>query len=479
MSITIRISGSRYSWLKRLLKLELSPKAFLLLSFALSFIVRLVPELTFPVPVGFDTALYVAGAKHNPHPSFEFRILQKFILPYVYHVLGIDLIFFMKIFAPLVHALITMLMMLYAIRILSWSRTRLLVLMLLLSLSPAILRMAWDTHSQNLATLMLAGMLLIMGKRLTFVKFLSIMPVLALIALTHQLVSVIALVILFAEVLASVKRPREFVPMTFIFLACLLIVVYLDPVLNPLKVSMRVMTVISPQATSPITPQTLALQGLVATWYIAPAAVVGVFRERRLLAWTITSIGVFLAGFFLANPAPLVPGRWIVYSSIPLAFFASNAITKKGSWKKSLAVIFIILTLSTGFGMLLPTGTPVTSIMHKAYPEMPETLASSTAKKEHIEAIIEFTRYLNIMDREGCLVTHYPWFFWWSWYFYEGKTLYNGPSYTTEQSLKTFVETRATKCSNTYVIWFTGLTWAKEIKRIGELALYEYQPTRG
>ena len=481
MSIKIKIPRSSVVKLRRVVSFQLSLKWVLVISFILSFTVRLIPELYFPVPVGFDTALYVTGAKYNSVPRLEFRMLQKFILPYVYHVLKIDLLTFMRIYAPLIHGLTTAVLVLYAAKVLSWDRIRLLVLTLLLSLTPGILRMAWDTHSQNLGTLMLAGMLVVMGRDLKPLRLLVILPLMALIALTHQLVAVIALAILFVEALASIRRPKKLVLMALAFVACVLITTQLNPVLTLSGASKRIGAMLTAPEKGSITPFTLAIQGLVVVWYIAPVAIIGLFGERRLLTWAIVSVAGFLLGFLVANPGLLVPGRWITYSSIPLAFFSANSISvsRRGiPWKKIASITFIVLTLSTGVGMLLPSGTPITSLMHKAYDEMPEMLASSTARREHIEAIMELTGYLNSMKERSCLITHYPWFFWWSWYFYEGKTLYNGPSRTTEESLRTFIETRATKCDKVYIIWFTGLTWAKELKRKGELALYEYRFTK-
>ena len=58
-------------------------------------------------------------------------------------------------------------------------------------------------------------------------------------------------------------------------------------------------------------------------------------------------------------------------------------------------------------------------------------------------------------------------------YFYDGKTLYNGPQYTSDETLREFAEAQRGKCEEVYIIWFSGLTWAEELQRLEELSLYK------
>ena len=460
-----------------------SKKRILALAFTLPFITRLIPELFFPVPVGFDTAIHLYGAKYNPFPDFKFRIFERFLLPYVYHSLGIELTFFMKFYSPVIFALMTLLLTSYASYVLKWGPEKLLLLTLLLSLNPALLRMSWDNHSQNLATLQLIALLLILGRKPALPRLLAVIPLAVMIALTHQLVSVIALGILIFE-LFYLARPRlRLVPYITVILLAILSIPAISPVLAPNR-SIPALQSIAAEWNSGVDRIGLVNQAIAATWYTLPASFFGIFRERRLLAWLATSAGVYLFALGVGNPTPVVPGRWAVYSVIPLTFFAANAYRPRAGIrgvKAASLTLTILFTLSTGFGMVLPSGTAVTEMMHSSYPEFPPTLASSTAKKEHVEAIIKFTSYLNRNDDKACIITHYPWFFWWTGYYYKGKTIYNGPKYTDEKSLIEQIksDTRLSKCGNKiYIIWFTGLAFAEEVQRLNELSLYELENKR-
>ena len=458
----------------------LTNRRALMLAFALPLFVRLIPEIVFPVPVGFDTAILSFGAKYNPVPQFKFRILEAFILPYILHTMRVDLLLFMKFYSPVIYGSMVFLLTLYAFRVLDWNERKLFLLALVLTFSPTMLRMSWDNHSQNLATIFLLITLNVLGKKPSLFRLLAVIPLAALTALTHQLVSVVSAIILISEgihFLKSLKRGLSSIPALATLMFAGIIIFLLNPLLTPMRIIESIQFLFKKSIIN-INQFTLVLQALVSTWFLFPACIIGFMLHRRLFSWFIVCIAVYILSFFMGNIEVLVPGRWVIYSTIPLAFFVVNSYGKHlgdSRSKSTMLILTMVLTITTGVGMLFPSGTPVTSFMHDVYPEIPKTLASSTAKQEHIHAIQSFTNYLNGVDANACAITHYPYFFWWTGYLYVGKTVYIGPEYTTEQSLHMYAEKASDTCKEKiYLIWFSGLDWAKELQSIGELSLYRY-----
>lgn len=457
---------------------KLTYRRILILAFTLPCFVRLIPEIYFSVPVGFDTAILIYGAKYNPEPQLRFRLLESFILPQIHNKLGIDLLFFMKLYSPSIYGLMIVLMVLYAYRVLKWDERKLILLTIILAFSPTMLRMSWDNHSQNLATIFLLTAFNILGKIPSLFRVLVVVPLAALIALTHQLVSTIFVVILISEVIHSLKRRLGSIQILTAAIFAGIITMLLNPVLTPMHILERIQLLFE-QSANNIDHFPLALQAFVSTWFLFPACLMGFMTHLRLFSWFMACIIIYVFSFFTVDPGMLIPGRWVVYSTIPLAFFVVNSYRNYLGGRRAKNIVFTItlmFTLTTGVGMLFPSGTPITSLMHNIYPEFPKTLASSTAKQEHIYALQTFINYLNRVDADACIITHYPYFFWWSGYLYNGKTIYIGPEYTTEQLLHIHAQSALESCNEMiYLIWFSGLSWAKELHSIGELSLYKYR----
>ena len=191
------------------IRFTLSYRLILLLSFTIPFIVRLIPEIFFPVAVGFDTAFYVAGPKlGRVDPVFKYRILDNYIYVILYHYVGVDLIKFTKFFGPLLYASTGLGLTFYAWRVLKWDRYRLIMLISIYSFMPPLLRMSWDLYSQSFGTVFLVLMLILLRMVRYPFNYISSTLLIILLAYIHSLVLVVASLIYFIEALYCLREYR-------------------------------------------------------------------------------------------------------------------------------------------------------------------------------------------------------------------------------------------------------------------------------
>ena len=251
-----------------------------------------------------------------------------------------------------------------------------------------------------------AGALLLWGRKTSLKRVALSIPMLVLVALSHQLVAVVAVSIILAEALhLGINRKKPIIMLLLTSLVAFILL--LNPMLSISRLAKTLEQVFVSTSGAGGQAAEALKQGTVATWYLLPASILGFFRENRLSTWLASSGGVFLFSLAVPNPSPIVPGRWITYATIPLLFYAINTIAL-AKRTRIISLICLLALTSTGVGMIIPDGTPVTREMHALYPEFPATLVSSTAKREHVNAILVFSDYLNSKDSDGCLVTHYP-----------------------------------------------------------------------
>jgi len=123
-----------------------SDKVVYLLSFLIPLAIRSIPELLSPVPIGFDTAIYLVQAKNLSSKPAILPFFSK-ILSILYSF-GVDLIVLMKILPPLFFATTVFLAGMYARMRLGWSWRNTLILIVIMTFSAAMLRMSWDLHRQ-------------------------------------------------------------------------------------------------------------------------------------------------------------------------------------------------------------------------------------------------------------------------------------------------------------------------------------------
>ncbi|MEM3162648.1 MAG: hypothetical protein QW056_06660, partial [Candidatus Bathyarchaeia archaeon] len=126
---------------------------YTLLSALIPALIRFIPEMMFPYPIGFDTPLYLAMAKDfAAHPQ-PFRLF--IVIIGLLHVLGVDLMVAMKFLPTLVYCLLGFSIFKFANRHLGWRDYHALLASINLTISVAMLRISWDMHKLALGVALL------------------------------------------------------------------------------------------------------------------------------------------------------------------------------------------------------------------------------------------------------------------------------------------------------------------------------------
>lgn len=123
---------------------------YLLFSFLIGFIIRLIPEiLSFPYPIGFDTIHYASIMKNGnflPNIISFFNtswLLHAFTVP-LYGFTRIDIFSLLKIIGPLLYGMNTAGIFWFSRRLLGWKVKTSLIAVGLFSIQLASLRISWD-----------------------------------------------------------------------------------------------------------------------------------------------------------------------------------------------------------------------------------------------------------------------------------------------------------------------------------------------
>ena len=452
-------------------------KAYFFMIFLIPLVVRSIPELLSPVPIGFDTVIYLAQAKRlASSPSilpFFARLLG------LLYSLGVDLMVVMKVLPVLVFATTILLACVYAHKRLNWSLNDIFLLAVVMSFSAAMLRMSWDLHRQSVATLLLLGyMCMDPWSSLSRGKLVASFILVALIGLLHELVLVAVTAINFYLAFLAFRR-RDFRKILFfsalalIPFVCYEVSVYLSygRLASPYGVFENVLARWGSSGYSNLVSYAVGL--LVATfWYVLPLAPLGFFHDRYLSPWLLVMLAGYLSEILTPFFAVRLADRWMLYMAVPLMFYSARAISnfwKPRKFRRLPVAATLVIVCLNGFSMLgviqpfrLPSNLYIGFI--------PSTMVFSTAKPEHVVAVMEFSRIINgVAGDSACVVTHDPWFKYWTIYLTDFK-VYSFSGMDPGPAISSAIRGG---CGEIYVIWFKGQVKGGELfAERGLLALY-------
>jgi hypothetical protein len=452
-----------------------------LVSFLIPLIVRSVPELLSPVPIGFDTVIYLVQAKSLSTAPVLLPFFSKLLS--ILYSFGLDLIVLMKILPPIFFATTIFLACLYARKKLGWSKSQTFLLAIIMAFSAAMLRMSWDLHRQSLATiLLLAYLYMDPWKNLTIKKAALSFLLIALIGLLHELVLVTVTVINLYHVLLAFKMKMFKTGASFAVLAITPIIGYeagyyisYSKFVSPNEAFIDLLGSWAGDYTSIVSN---AVGVLVATfWYALPLAPLGFFHDRCLTPWIAAMLFGYLSQILIPFSAVILAERWMLYMAIPLMFYITNAVSKLGNPKRfgvGITLFTLIVVCINGFSMLglvQPFNLP--SNLYIGF--IPATMVFSTAKPEHVVTVISFSRIINnVTDKSACIVTHDPWFSYWVMYLTNAK-VYSFAGYSPDPAISKSLNEG---CKEIYVIWFKGQLMEGEMLSEGnQIALYRINST--
>jgi hypothetical protein len=446
-------------------------------AFLIPLVVRIIPELQSPVPIGFDTPYYLASAKQMAGTVGIYPLYTR-VLSVMYE-LGVDLLVFMKVFPALVYAGTVLVACAYADARLGWDRWKTLTLAVVMTFSAPMLRTSWDLQRQSLATLLLLlaiyfDLYIDPKKRGTGLAVL----VNCIIGLLHEITLAVATVIPLWSALREARHRRFPDAVRLLIISATPIILYELGTLTagnlfiPTSAFENALDVFGPY------PSLIYQQvGIFLTffWALAPLAALGHFRNPNLDPWLVLTATTGFSRVLLPWFAMKTTDRWMLYMTIPLLFYVVEAISRSSATKGLLSLgglgtgCAVLLLSAQGIGMLgfvpfqaaFPGGQ---------YPNlMPKYMAYSTAEPEHIVAVLRLTDFVNSVGGNVAIATQSSMFGYWAKYESKVPVI----TFKDEQGIdKEIDQARRSGYSSLFIIWFKGHLPDTVVLSESDLALY-------
>ena len=343
-----------------LLKLDVSYRRGLLLSFVVGFAVRLIPELlAYPYPIGYDTVHYVAVTKNGVawnHWSSVFSTwLLYAVLSGVHSLLQVDPVLLVKLVAPLLYALNACGVYYFTMQVLGWDARTSLVAALFFVFQLAAFRISWDLLRNALGMALLLFALPFVVKLESKMNLVWFVVLSVLVVFCHELTSVVMFAVVTGGIMLRaglnrntaklLKVSAAILPAMMVFSASMYFRVF--PV--QLGVETNIIEAVAPVARpgglfflanyfvgsrSGSYPGYFDLASHVFSVFVVlyllclPLVVVGFFRNRVLDVWTVflvcASFGCLVLPLFAFDSWD----RWMFLLVYPLSFYAVNGLLK-------------------------------------------------------------------------------------------------------------------------------------------------------
>ena len=343
-----------------MLGFEVTNRRALLLSFALGFIVRLIPEvLAYPHPIGYDTVVYAAIVQRGVIWShwtsvFSNWLLYAFWIP-IYNVTRADPFLLLKLTGPVLYGLSACGVYWFSRKGLDWDARKSLIVASFFVFQLAAFRISWDLLRNMLGMAILLFALPLLLKMKTWKDFAGFVLLSILVVFGHDLASVVMFVVVVFGVMLNdlLKRNKAGLlkvsaavsPSLVLFLTSM----YLKVFPPQLAVQTNVISAVQPSV-GPAGMVFLAnyfvgsgsgsysgyfdLASQVLSVFIVlyllclPLVFVGFFRNRVLDVWTLfvvcASFSCLVMPFFALNWWD----RWMFLLVYPFAFYAVVGVLK-------------------------------------------------------------------------------------------------------------------------------------------------------
>jgi hypothetical protein len=352
---------------------------FPLLAFFIPLIVRAIPEILMgPYIVGFDTmGFYVPNALlwlHNGVNLGEFLATAPLFYAIFMSIVAIggSPVIMLKIIPPLLLGFLGLSMYAYAKRGLGWSPSKSAFVALLGSIYFVALRASWDQLREELGLVFffVVLMLLINKKDRSWKRYVVLSLAMVVVVLSHQLVSVLMFGVIVFTLAYSLTRKDfiGFIDLIVVSLPAVLyfFIVYLSGVLQSgfLDYSTNVGSPLASWTGFASYQSMLIGTGglfLYCFLFIIPLALISLWRLRnlQLRSWLLLSLILMLLPI-----ASVSPYRWVLMLTYPLAFYATDTLSRFKSIKWSrfrftvhrIAIVYLVLsTVILSFGFIFMT----------------------------------------------------------------------------------------------------------------------------
>ncbi len=353
---------------------------FPVLAFVIPLAVRTIPEILMgPYILGFDTlGFYVPNTLlwlHNGINLWGFlAVAPLFYMIFLSIVAaGGSPVFVLKIISPLLLGFLGLSIFAYAKRGLGWSPPKSTFVAVLGTVYFVALRASWDQLREELGlafffVVLMLLMVLINRKDSPWKRYVVLSLAMMAVVLSHQLVSVLMFGAIIGTVVYSLFR-KDFTGSINLIVVSLpaalyFVIVYLSSVAQSGVLGYS--TNASPLATwtgfASYQSMLISEGGFFLYCFlpILPLAVIGLWRfgNHQLRSWLLLSL------ILLLLPLSVSPYRWILLLTYPLAFYATDALSRLKSikWKRfkftvhRIAILYLVLsTAILSFGFIFMT----------------------------------------------------------------------------------------------------------------------------
>jgi len=408
---------------------------YLLFAFVIPLVVRALPEVLMgPYIVGFDSIAYYVPFVHSwmRHGMDFWRFLAD--VPLLYCILtlaahlGADLVLAIKAVAPLLHGFLALAVYGFASDALAWSPRKSLLAALLVTLYFVALRISWDLLRNELALIFLFVALTMIHKNFNGWKNFVLLPLtMILMALSHELVTVILFVIVSTMVLRLLFK-REYLEARRLILTSLpAALLFLLIIYAKCRVSSGEFLTVLTSFPGKESEGWLSLNGfssypdmvvnmlgflLYCHLPLLPLAVMGAksLKNLPMKSWTIWSLAAIL--FPVITQSAWFGGyRWVLMLTYPLSFYAVEALTKiKLNSHRLLA--FLIFGILTSAFVALPYGYGIFAIRQYTIYVPSSMLQNSVPLSDCQDTVNVLQRLKDDMDENARLLTHRAFYGW-------------------------------------------------------------------
>jgi hypothetical protein len=481
---------------------------FPFLAFAIPLMVRAIPEILMgQYVVGFDAMGYYVPNTLEWLRNGVTPLTFISSAPLIYIILmgitsiGASIIISLKILAPLILGLLGLAIYFYAHKALSWSSKKSLLVAVLATLYFVALRISWDMLRSELALIFLfLTLIMIQKNKFSLKSGVLLSLIMFLIVFTHQLIAIVMFAIIIATIIGLFFNKKKVelsklvicaVPAAIFFLSIIYInyFVYSLPILGISSNFSGGFETLALASHFDLIVNTL---GFLAFCYL-PLLPLLVFSARhfrksnlQLKAWVfLLSIPLLLV---LISPTffsigGVLPYRWIMVLTYPLAFYAIEGLSKiRSNWYKigiGLGVGLILVTLSVSF-MVFPNNEAFSYFGN--FPQyIPKSMLQNTVQLSDCQDTTNALIWAkNNMPTNSNLLVHHVFYGWAELNFDSNRLIpyyYGNPEETAQKIANS-------SSSQLYLIWWVnGSGWYgqptvpelfKELYHSGNIAIYNY-----
>jgi len=456
-----------------MLGFEVTHRRALVLSFALGFIVRLIPEvLAYPYPIGYDTVVYAWIVQRGVIWVHWTSVFSNWLLYGVWIVLHgvtqVDIFFLVKFSGPLLYGLSACAIYWFSKKGLEWDTRKSLLVASIFVFQLAAFRISWDLLRNTLGMTILFFALPLLLKLKSWKQFVGFVFLSILVVFCHDLVSVVMFAVVFGLLLRDFlegnkarlwKVSAAVLPSLTIFLMGIYVKVFPPQLAVPTtNVIWGFERVSGPGGLFFLANYfvgsgsgfysgyfDLASQVLsvftVLYLLIIPLVFVGFFRNRVFDFWTLfivcASFSCLIMPFFALNWWE----RWMFLLVYPFTFYVANAVHKvfnsaKGAVRPSIGWLrWMKVSKKTAVallsGMILLTSIYVGATLQNdnylvfSIPTISRYFSvAPLVPLRDVKGTIEVFGWLDgNMNNSSCVLVHYAFFSWATLYLDEDHTI--------------------------------------------------------